>query len=113
MYDASGLQVSFKCVIPAPRDTQVTVAAGAHMDGALVDLAVSGLGGWLALFAVADGTTHQVRRVPHCLSPQPSLSLDLSLQANCRTHRPQKLKCLISLCTNPVSILSFPIQAVR
>ena len=34
------------------------------------------------------------------------------LQANCRTHRPQKLKCLISLCTNPVSILSVPIQTV-
>ena len=26
----------------------------------------------------------------------------VSLQVNCRTHRPQKLKCLISLCTNPV-----------
>jgi hypothetical protein len=37
----------------------------------------------------------------------------LALQANCRTHRPQKLKCLISLCTNPVSILSVPIQTVR
>ena len=36
-----------------------------------------------------------------------------SLQANCRTHRPQKLKRLISLCTNPVSILSVPIQTVR
>ena len=34
-------------------------------------------------------------------------------QANCRTHRPQKLKCLISLCTNRVSILSVPIQTVR
>jgi hypothetical protein len=36
-----------------------------------------------------------------------------AVQANCRTHRPQKLKCLISLCTNPVSILSVPIQTVR
>jgi hypothetical protein len=35
------------------------------------------------------------------------------VQAKCRTHRPQKLKCLISLCTNPVSILSVPIQTVR
>jgi hypothetical protein len=34
-------------------------------------------------------------------------------QANCRTHRPQELKCLISLCTNPVSIVSVPIQTVR
>jgi GTPase involved in cell partitioning and DNA repair len=31
------------------------------------------------------------------------------IQASCRTHRPQKLKCLIALCTNPVSILSVPI----
>ena len=37
----------------------------------------------------------------------------LLLQANCRTHRSQKLKCLISLCTNPVSILTVPIQTVR
>jgi hypothetical protein len=36
-----------------------------------------------------------------------------TVQANCRTHRPQKLKCLISLCTNPVSVLSVPIQTVR
>jgi hypothetical protein len=35
------------------------------------------------------------------------------VQAKCRTHRPQKLECLISLCTNPVSILSVPIQTVR
>ena len=35
------------------------------------------------------------------------------IQANCRTHRPQKLKCLISLCTNPVSILSVPIRTVH
>jgi hypothetical protein len=35
------------------------------------------------------------------------------LQANCRTHRPKKLKRLISLCTNPVSISSVPIQTVR
>jgi hypothetical protein len=33
--------------------------------------------------------------------------------SQCRTHRPQKLICLISLCTNPVSILSVPIQTVR
>ena len=37
----------------------------------------------------------------------------VKIQANCETHRPQKLKCLISLCTNPVSILSVPIQTVR
>jgi hypothetical protein len=36
-----------------------------------------------------------------------------SAQVNSRTHRPQKLKCLISLCTNPVSILSVPFQTVR
>jgi hypothetical protein len=36
-----------------------------------------------------------------------------ALQANCRAHRPQKLKCSISLYTNPVSILSVPIQTVR
>jgi hypothetical protein len=35
------------------------------------------------------------------------------VQANCRTHRPQKLECLISPCTNPVSILSVPIQTAR
>ena len=34
-------------------------------------------------------------------------------EANCRTRRPQKLKCLISLRTNPVSILSAPIQTVH
>jgi hypothetical protein len=33
-------------------------------------------------------------------------NLFVAVQANCRTHRPQKLKCLISLCTKPVSILS-------
>jgi hypothetical protein len=37
----------------------------------------------------------------------------LRVQATCRTHRPHKLKRLISLCTNPVSILSVPIQTVR
>jgi hypothetical protein len=47
--------------------------------------------------------------LPPSSAPPPS-SL---VQANCRTHRPQKLKCLISLCTNPVSILSAPIQTVR
>jgi hypothetical protein len=41
------------------------------------------------------------------------IAVPAPLQANCRTHRPQKLKRLISLCTNPVSILSVPIQAVR
>jgi hypothetical protein len=35
------------------------------------------------------------------------------VQANCRTHRPHKLKRLISLCANPASILSVPIQTVR
>jgi hypothetical protein len=35
------------------------------------------------------------------------------IQANSRTHRPQKLKCLISLFTNPVSILSVAIQNAR
>ena len=30
------------------------------------------------------------------------------VQVNSSTHRPQKLKCLISRCTNPVSVLSLP-----
>jgi hypothetical protein len=33
-------------------------------------------------------------------------------QVNSRTHVPQKLTGLISLYTNPVSILSVPIQTV-
>jgi hypothetical protein len=28
-------------------------------------------------------------------------------------HRPQGLKCSISLCTKPVSVLSVPVQTVR
>jgi hypothetical protein len=35
------------------------------------------------------------------------------VQVNSRTHVPQKLTSLISLCTNPVSILSAPIQTVN
>jgi hypothetical protein len=35
-----------------------------------------------------------------------------AVQANCRTHRPQKLKCLISLCTNPTRYDSNSVVAV-
>jgi hypothetical protein len=51
----------------------------------------------------------------HTLWPfiDPFLGQPLTIQTISKTHRPQKLKCLISLCTNPVSILSVPIQAVR
>jgi len=40
---------------------EVTVTAGEHMDDALVDLAVSGLGGWLAVFAADDDPEAKVR----------------------------------------------------
>jgi hypothetical protein len=40
---------------------EVTVTAGEHMDDALVDLAVSGLGGWLAVFAADDDPEARVR----------------------------------------------------
>jgi hypothetical protein len=64
------------------------VAVSAHCEGGLATLRVRQ---WSSREAAAAGT----------------------LQANCRTHRPQKLKCLIFLCTNPVPILSVPIHAVR
>ena len=47
-----------------------------------------------AFAAVKQGnlwTSPQVRELP--------LATNRAVQANCRTHRPQKLKCLISLCT--------------
>jgi hypothetical protein len=48
-----------------------------------------------------------------CQATEPAVLVPLlKVQANCRTHRPQQLKCLISLCTNPVSILSVYIQTV-
>jgi hypothetical protein len=41
-------------------------------------------------------------------------SASLEVQVNSRTHVPQKLKCIdFAICTNPVSILSVPIQTVH
>ena len=49
--------------------------------------------------------------------PKPSVTIRekkcITVQVNSRTHVPQKLTDLISLSTNPVSILSVPIQTVR
>ena len=39
-----------------------------------------------------------------------ALVVEVGIQVNSRTHVPQKLTGLISLSTNPVSTLSFPIQ---
>ena len=61
-------------------------------------------------------SSHPILYYPQkpCVAAPPAVgSAGKPVQANCRTHRPQKLKRLISLCTIPVSILSVPDQTAR
>ena len=74
------------------------------MRGVLARRALAGLGRRRQA-REAVGHRHVERR-QHLVRAPPVL-------ANCRTHPPQKLKCLISLVPNPVLILSVPIQTVR
>ena len=60
------------------------------------------------------GTKGEVRTRTHARDHRNQTTRGgLAVQVNSRTQAHQKLKCLISLCTNLVSILSVPIQTVR
>jgi hypothetical protein len=81
--------------------------------GVQVPLAHGSSLGLVVLASRGCGVRREHGRPPH----QPALGaralLRELIQVNSRTHVPQGLKCFISLCTNPVSILSVPIQTVR
>jgi hypothetical protein len=67
--------------------------------------------------SLSDARSSLRERRERCVHrPAPSLRVDesgaITLQVNSRTHVPQKLTGLISLCTNPASISSLPIATV-
>jgi hypothetical protein len=67
--------------------------------------------------SLGDARSSLRERRERCVHrPAPSLRVDesgaITLQVNSRTHVPQKLPGLISLCTNPASISSLPIATV-
>jgi hypothetical protein len=57
-----------------------------------------------------SGDTYRARCPGVCLPHDDTLE---GVQVNSRTHVPQKLTGFISLYTNPVSILTVPIQTVH